>query len=259
MTADHGLAQIVGGHRPPLPAANFDRVAAAYGILERIAFGDALQRARTAFLDHTIGSSRVLVVGEGNGRFLAELLRIANPDTEIDCVDSSAEMMRLAQRRIKPFVIPSGVKGSRGSYLCRSATGSLDSARDNWLGERIRFHHADFLAWQPERGDYDVIVTHFFLDCFDREQLPNVIDKITALGAPGARWLISDFSLPPRGFRRWHARAWLKVMYSFFHLVSNLETNELVPFASLLREHRFHLRSLRAWRYDLIRAQLWQR
>ena len=35
---------------------------------------------------------------------------------------------------------------------------------------RICLHHADALEWNPS-GSYDLIVSHFFLDCFFPHQL----------------------------------------------------------------------------------------
>ncbi len=233
MTADDGVCiRVFGGHRPlPQEMVSFDYVAPFYGTLERIAFGHVLQRARMAFLDRVTACQRALIVGEGTGRFLAELLRI-NPTIEVDCVDSSAGMLRLAKARARRTCAPAG---------------------------GLRFHHADIFSWQPDRTGYDLIVTHFFLDCFDRERLPSVMDKIDSLTTSNARWLISDFKLPPHGLRRLHSRAWLWLMYSFFHLAAKLPTRELVPFAPFLREHGFHLAARRDFRFGLISAHLWQR
>jgi ubiquinone/menaquinone biosynthesis C-methylase UbiE len=227
MTADDVVERKdVAGRRPPLQPPRFDRVAPFYGLLERLAFCNALQHARTAFLDFVTDSSRALIVGEGDGRFLAELRR-KNSNAAVDCVDASAAMLRLARER----------------------------TRD----ETVQFHRHNIMDWQSNRASYNLIVTHFFLDCFDQSQLGVVIDKIDSLAAPNARWLISDFNLPPGGFARLHARIWLRVMYSFFRVAAHLQTRELVPFAPLLRDRDFHLAARRDSPFGLITAQLWQR
>jgi SAM-dependent methyltransferase len=245
-------------HVPP-NYANFDSVAPFYGMLEQIAFGHALQLARVAFLDRVTSSQRALIVGEGNGSFLAELLR-THPGIEIDCVDSSSGMLRLARGRVHSAVIPSRANGEGPHDIISDTREVPRVARDDARMECIlRFHHADILAWQPKHGDYDLVVTHFFLDCFDRGDLPPVINKISALALPHARWLISDFNLPPCGFARWHARIWLHAMYSFFHRTAHLQTRELAPFQPQLRERGFKLRARRDSRFGLISAQLWER
>jgi ubiquinone/menaquinone biosynthesis C-methylase UbiE len=219
--------------------ASFDRVAPFYESLERFAFGDSLQRARVAFLEQVHGK-RALIVGEGNGRFLAELLR-RNSEITVDCVDASARMLRLAKRRAKDSAIRSGRDG------------------DDTTPGRIRFHCADFTRWQAANSRYDLIVTHFFLDCFNREELTNVVAKIASLAAPHARWLISDFQIPAGVFPRLHALAWLRAMYAFFRYAARLRTRALVDFAPLLRAHHFNLTARCDSRFGLVTAQSWER
>src|SRR5260370_4963884 len=52
----------------------FDLVAPLYPVLERWIFGRRLDGARMAFYDAVLQSDRILLVGEGNGRFLRSLL-----------------------------------------------------------------------------------------------------------------------------------------------------------------------------------------
>lgn len=217
---------MTAGHTVPLRCADFDAIAPSYGLLERLAFGAALQRARVTFIDEARRARRILLVGEGNGRFLAELVRI-NAAAEIDSLDASAVMLRLAREQV--------------------------------CGGRVQFHHANIFKWRPQRGDFDLIVTNFFLDCFDYAQLAAVVDRISSLAAPRARWLISDFNLPQRGLARVHAKMWLVAMYHFFRRVAALPARELAPFSPFLRETGWLLRDQRDSRFGLISAQLWER
>ena len=54
---------------------NADPIASSYRWLEYAAFGLALENARFDFLSHAAAARRVLILGEGDGRFLARLLR----------------------------------------------------------------------------------------------------------------------------------------------------------------------------------------
>lgn len=209
-----------------LRRANFDHIAPFYAALEQLAFGHVLQRARLVFIDEARRAQRVLLVGEGNGRFLAELSR-ENPEAEIHCVDASAAMLRPAHRRTS--------------------------------AARVHFHHSDILQWHAPNSAFDLIVTHFFLDCFEGTELAAIIGKISALAAPDACWLITDFQLPPRGIARLHARLWLATMYAFFRCVAALPARELAPFAPLLSEGGWVLQDHRDFRFGLISAQLWGR
>ena len=115
---------------------NFDLISPHYRWLEAIAFGRALQNARACWINQIPRPNRALIVGEGNGRFLCELLRV-HPQIDVDCVDASQRMLDLARDRIQ--------------RLCPESLGT------------IRFHHRNFLDWSPA-CQYDLLVTHFFLD-----------------------------------------------------------------------------------------------
>jgi ubiquinone/menaquinone biosynthesis C-methylase UbiE len=207
---------------------SFDAVAPWYRTLETVAFGNALQRARVACLAEIQPPARVLIVGEGNGRFLLEVLRM-HPSTEIDCVDASERMLELARQRI-------GDEFSRVSFL-----------------------HRDIRAWAPPEGNYDLIVTHFVLDCFPSDQLAEIVEKLSRAAAADANWLLADFSMPARGFARFRARAWLAAMYGFFRLLARIEANELVDPVPFLKSAGFALASKHFFRGGIVKSQLWRR
>jgi ubiquinone/menaquinone biosynthesis C-methylase UbiE len=246
---------------------SFDRIAPHYQFFETIAFGHALQRARTAFISQIRDDQRVLLVGEGDGRFLAELLR-RKPEIEIDCVDASAAMIQSARARAAVIAstardLASGHK-RLASSVGPSRTGVVCALRDDaslQLSEltRVQFHHADILDWVPPQKSYDLVVTHFFLDCFNRNQLSGVIAKLERAAAPRARWLVADFAIPPNGFRHIHAKIWLRAMYSFFGVVADLEANDLVDPSPFIRAAGFQLHREVVTRFGLIKSQVWER
>ena len=246
---------------------SFDRIASSYRFLEWIVFSNLLQRARTAFISQTVDSRRALIVGEGDGRFLAELLR-RNPDIQVDCVDASAAMIRCA--RARTAVIPSKARDLASVHkpfersLGPSRTGVVCAPRGDSNSQfnepsRVKFHHADFLQWIPQQPLYDLVVTHFFLDCFDRDRLSHVITKLAQAAAPKSRWLVTDFAIPPKGLRRAHAKIWLRMMYSFFRAMADLKAHELVDPSSFIQDTGFQLRQEIAGRLGLVKAQLWER
>ena len=155
---------------------NADPIAGPYRWLEYAAFGTALERCRFSLLGGAAGAKRVLILGEGDGRFLARLAQ-ANPSTLVDVVDSSAAMIALARGRVTPG--------------------------------RVQFFHQDALAPLPGAG-YDVVVTNFFLDCLAEEDAQKLVAAVAERTTPGALWLVGDFALPAEGAARWHAQAWLR-------------------------------------------------
>jgi trans-aconitate methyltransferase len=210
---------------------SFDSVAPWYRTLETLAFSDALQRARIACLDEIDSPRRGLIVGEGNGRFLASILH-RHPLVRIDCVDSSERMLDLARRQV------------------------LETSPDE-IG-RVTFLRGDVKTWIPN-DRYDLIVTHFLLDCFTTQQVGHVVAKLADAAAPDAVWLLADFRIPEAGFARAHACVWLAVMYRFFRTVAGLEAQELVDPSQFLRAEGWVLTREHLLRRGMLKSQLWRK
>ena len=67
-------------------AADFNRIAPAYRWLEYLSFGPMLERCRFYRLALLADRRRALVIGDGDGRFLARLMR-QNAQLEAEAVD----------------------------------------------------------------------------------------------------------------------------------------------------------------------------
>ena len=183
---------------------NANRIAPFYRWLEYLAFGRSLERCRFHYLDATREARRVLILGEGDGRFLSRFL-FGNTHAHVDVMDASPRMLALAQARIRP--------------------------EDQ---SRVSFHHADACLQQFPHQAFDLIVTQFFLDCFSSTDVARVIGRLTLALAPGGSWLVSEFQQPSRKFARWHAAGWLGVMYWFFQHSTGLRVRRLPPYRDLL-------------------------
>ncbi|MDB5309194.1 MAG: Methyltransferase domain protein [Gemmataceae bacterium] len=213
------------------PRPSFDLLAPVYHLLERVTFGPLLHRCRTAHLDQIAGCRRALVLGDGDGRFLADLLR-ANRQVRVDSLDISPGMIALARRRT------AGIPGA---------------------AERARFVAADArTAPLPEAG-YDLVVTNFFLDCFPPEDLESLIDRVAAGCLPGVLWLDGDFRLPAAGRPRAVARVILAGMYSFFRLTTRLPTRQLTDPAPFLAARGFTLAGEKTQLRGFLSSQVWVR
>lgn len=216
----------------PARAVSFDRLARPYRWLEYLSFGRALERCRFALLPELANSRRVLLYGDGDGRFLERLLAVyAVP--EVDAVDSSRAMLRIAEARLSP------------------------EAR-----RRVRFHHADALRFTPpaRSGEgYDLVVTHFFLDCFREEELHHLLGHIEPHLAADARWLISEFAVPRRRLPGLAARALIRLLYMGFGLLTGLRMRHLPEYGTVLAARGFLLSRRRVLLGDLLHSELWLR
>ncbi|MGH8095006.1 MAG: class I SAM-dependent methyltransferase [Chthoniobacterales bacterium] len=204
---------------------NFDRVARHYRWLETLVFGNQLQEARIAFLREIPRPRRVLVLGEGNGRFLAEFVR-AHPTALVDCVEASARMIELARQRVN--------------------------------AAQLHFIHANVQDTALKPGTHDLIVTHFFLDCFDEKALSTLIDRLACAATPAAYWLVADFCEPKCGWRRLHARFLIAFMYFFFRAAAGIEARRLVDYRPFLQAKGFILAREVLSPNEMVRSELWR-
>jgi ubiquinone/menaquinone biosynthesis C-methylase UbiE len=208
---------------------SFDLLAPHYRWMEFVLAGDKLQRCRTAFLDRVAESRKILILGEGNGRFLRECRR-KSPHAKITCVDASARMLALARER-----------AGRGAGR-----------------EPIDFVCADALAWTPPESGFDLIVTHFFLDCFQSGQLESLVAKLADAAAPGANWLLADFQSATAGWQRYRSRLILWMMYRFFRVVTRLPATALISPEVFLERNGFKLRAREVRDWGLLHSDWWQ-
>jgi ubiquinone/menaquinone biosynthesis C-methylase UbiE len=224
-------AIIAGGWWTLAERPGFDVLAPHYTWLERFLAGPRLQRCRTAWFDELHGARRMLVAGVGHGPALVTLLE-RHPQLHVTCVDASARMLAVARRRVR-----------------RAGLGA----------DRVEFVHARFPEWTPPAGRFDVIATHFFLDCFPPAQLAAVIAALARGATPDARWIISDFTLPAGGPARWRARAVHALMYGFFRIVTRLSARRLTPPDALLSAQGFARQQRATFEWGLLHADLWVR
>lgn len=207
----------------------FEHLARSYRALEWLLAGGVLQRARTRWLGELGAPEHALLVGEGPGRFLEVGLRRL-PRTRFHCVDACAGMLREAARRVGP--------GDQG---------------------RVAFEQADLRSWKPAGGGYDLIVTHFFLDCFPAPVLGRVVGALAEGLAAGGVWLVADFAMPASGPARW--RAWVihRLMYGFFRLATDLPARALEPPEDWLQAEGLVLARGMEFEWGLIRSSMWRR
>lgn len=185
-----------------------------------------MQRRRVAFLNTVCDARRGLVLGDGDGRFLNAFVQAA-PEAEVDALDSSPAMIALARRRTGPG--------------------------------RVCFHRADAREFAFAPGAYDVIVTHFFLDCLTDAEVARLVPRIAAATATGARWLVSEFALPAGGLARWRAAVWIWLSYRAFGWATGLRARRLPDYGAALRAAGFGLERAEAACGGLLVSQLWRR
>ena len=208
---------------------NFNRIARLYRWLEYLTLGTALENCRTHYLPQLLDRRHALVLGDGDGRFLAQLLA-SNPDLHADAVDTSATMLQLLRQH------------------CEAATPNTTT--------RLRTQHANALTI-PLEDSYDLVVTHFFLDCLTQPDLDTLISRINPTLTPGALWLISDFRIP-NGLMRLPARLLVRSLYLAFRLLTGLRTTHLPDYATPLTQAGLNRVAHQHRLAGLLTTELWQ-
>lgn len=183
----------------------FDRIARSYRWLEHLTFGPTLTRSRNHFLPQLADRRRALILGDGDGRFTARLLT-ENAELHAEAVDCSAAMLELLCRRTR--------------LAHPTAAGRLET------------HPCDAREFSPN-GMYDLVVTHFFLDCLTQSEVDRLALTLRSRMAPGALWVVSEFRVPP-GVLRAPALALVRALYFGFRLMTGLRTTRLPDHAAAL-------------------------
>ncbi len=209
------------------PAHGFNRLARVYRAIEFLAFGGDLERARFCFLERLRDCRNILILGEGDGRCLAQLLETA-PAARIHCLDLSAGMLARARARL-----------------------STSAAA------RVTFEQADLLTHALPTATYDAVITFFFLECFTPGQTAGIVARVRASLQPGATWLFADFVLPPRGFARLRAQAWVGLLYLFFRWQTNLTARFLPPSEELIEQAGLERTALRVLQGGLVHSAVY--
>ncbi len=175
---------------------NFDRLARVYRWMEGLTFGPYLWRCRCAFLEEMAEAQETLALGDGDGRFTAALLK-RNRQVRVNAVDVSEAMLRSLRRRA-----------------------GADEGR-------VRTEARDVREWSPAEAEYDLVVTHFFLDCLTTEDVRRLAERLKPNLRPGARWVVSEFAVPSSWFGRWMARPVVGFLYRAFGVLTGLEVRRL--------------------------------
>jgi ubiquinone/menaquinone biosynthesis C-methylase UbiE len=183
------------GGKSAMGKATYDLAASFYPLLEQTVFGSTLSQARRFFMTRVRTGNHILLIGEGNGRFLFEALKQTSA-ASFTVVDSSARMLAAAARRI--------------------------AAVDHCL--RVELVHADILEWRSPAAHYDRVVTHFFLDQFTPDRIRRIVEKISRLAAADSLWINVDFTSEnqrlPHQLLMW-------AQYRFFRIFAGIESSRL--------------------------------
>lgn len=211
---------------------NFDSVARAYRWMEYFSFGPLLERCRFHFLSQCSRARHALVLGDGDGRFTARLLS-SNPFVQVDAVDASPAMLAILRERVL-------------------------ACHDDAAG-RLLTIQADIRQFTPSATDYDLVVSHFFLDCLTDDEVNALIAWLCPHMAQDATWLVSEFAVPEAGWRRLPARILIRGLYYAFSVLTGLRARKIPNYASAFTDNGFHLADKAEYLGGMLATEAWER
>jgi hypothetical protein len=209
-------------NRPP----HFGRLTGVYRWMEMAAFGRALWRCRCRFLDELHDCRTAIVLGDGDGRFTRRLLE-GNPKLHVEAIDASNAMLQ-------SLLLNAGVHR-----------------------HRVGVHHADARRWQPGDEPFDLIVTHFFLDCLTTEEVAALAERLRPHTSGQTRWVVSEFAVPEGWFGRLVAYPLVTGLYLAFGLLTGLRIRRLPLHHDALSKAGFVLDQERPSLGGLLVSELW--
>jgi hypothetical protein len=209
------------------PPPDFNRLARLYRWLEYVSFGPFLWRCRSHFLPQLAECRCALVLGDGDGRFTARLLR-ANPQIRITAVDASSRMIASLENAAGPH------------------------------RNRLTTQVADLRKWEPpDTEQYDLIVTHFVLDCLATDEIAALARHLAPYVAPGALWIISEFAIPQSRFGRAVATPVVSFLYGAFRLITGLHQQALPEYRRALGAAGWAVQTESVHLRGLLVSELW--
>jgi ubiquinone/menaquinone biosynthesis C-methylase UbiE len=210
-------------------AAKFGRLARAYRWMEYFSFGPYLAQCRKVRLDEVTRHHRALIYGDGDGRFVADLVTHA-AEIQVAAIDASAEMLHEAARRTPD----------------RS---------------RVRLIHANALVCEPvsfPEAPFDLVVSHFFLDCFSELEIAQLLARVRLAVCENAIWIVSDFAIPRQSPARQMAALIVRSLYFAFGSLTGLSTRRLPDHGRLMREAGWILEDCRKLVFGLLISERWR-
>jgi ubiquinone/menaquinone biosynthesis C-methylase UbiE len=207
--------------------ATFDLIASFYPLLEQTVFASTLSQARRTFMTQVRAGNHILLIGEGNGRFLFEALTQTSADS-FTVVDSSARMLAATTRRIA----------------------TVDRC------PHVELIHADILEWRSPTSSYDRVVTHFFLDQFRPVRIRRVVEVISRLATEDALWINVDFTSENQDLRQ---KFLMWMQYRFFQIFAEIESDRLFDPQPWIRQAGWEILETKSLDSGWISAQLMSR
>ncbi|KAA1259476.1 Methyltransferase domain protein [Rubripirellula obstinata] len=210
--------------------AGYDRLSSVYRLIERVAFGGVLMRARKSLAGELADAQHILVLGDGDGRLLTELTRL-QIQAKFTSIEQSPKMLQLQRTGI----------------------------RDVGAEKRVEFIQGDATLPDHFNQKYDAVVAAFFLDCFDSDSLDRLLPMILGSIADDGEFYFVDFCEPSKSIPRLYSKWMLWMMHQFFAWQTGLRNRKLVDVPKKLRDLGWDIQQQQDHHFKMMTARIYKR
>lgn len=190
-------------------SSGFDLLAPWYDLLLKLPPGNSIKKSQYHFIDQLPYCEKVLIIGEGTGSFLKEIL-LRKKAGKVWVVDSSPMMARVAKKKLHD--LPESEK-AKVSFI-------TSSFQEFFLDQK-----------------FDLIVTNFFLDLFTEQSVRTMGWKIRGILGSNGIWYFTDFHSQYSDLKYgWLKKKYISFLYFFFRKVTGIEGRRLPDFAKIFKE-----------------------
>jgi len=106
---------------------------------------------------------------------------------------------------------------------------------------------------------FDLIATHFFLDCLNDAAVERIVHDTAHCATPDALWVISEFRVPKDGMMQLPSRLIVRLLYLAFRSLTGLRAQQLPAYEALLQRNGWHMQQQQTRLGGLLVSQLWRR
>jgi len=201
---------------------NYNSIAHVYHFLSHLIFGKALLNAQFIHLNKLPKEGKVLFVGGGSGLCLKRVVEI-RPNLNVIYLDQSAKMIELSKEKIK------------------------------YLDHKVKFIVGN--ERNLPAGNYDAIITFFFLDVFNLRNLYYWFYYLHHSLVPDGIWLFADFNLPKNSFQK----GLEKLMFTFLKLSTNIEAKKIYNFQSIFLSNQYNEESRKSFNQSFVYSSVFRK
>ena len=208
---------------------SFDRVANYYAWMEKIIFGYDLEKIRNVHLKLIDDEESILLLGDGDGRFLKKISE-TGADGLIVSLDSSSKMIELSRKRLQNTDL-------EVQYFCQKIKNF----------EKLE-------SFKP-----DLIFAHFFLDCFTEDEVILIIDLLSQWSTKTTKIVVSDFFITKtNSISGTYQKLLTQTMISFFRVFCGISAKKLPNIPKIMNSKGWNCISHKSLRNGFINSWVWQ-